>query len=193
MVHHPNSPDPQNATQTPFPWVGLELKRDLNTRAELFLSSCCRMVIPKAVTKSVLWGIDSRHFPTMYQTDDDKAKVDMLYERTIKNRLCASKLFKSAACITHLAFLQASCNNSFSSVIYFVNNNNKAVIKEGGREKRQLALRSSQSNFHSQYFILPFHDMLLWHEVGAKELFCTEIYFLWKKICKIIKYAVLFD
>lgn len=46
-----------------------------------------------------------------------------------KNRLCASKLLKTAACITHLAFLQASCNNFFSCVKYFVNKK-RAVIKK---------------------------------------------------------------
>lgn len=117
----------------------------------------------------------------------------------LKNRLCASKLLKTAACITHLAFLQASCNNFFSCVKYFVNKEKLLLKKkkkmwEGGGWGwgRTLALWSSQSNFHSQYFILPFHYMLLWHEVGAKELF-VQRYIFYEEFVKLLNMLYFFD
>lgn len=87
---------------------------------------------------------------------------------------------------TSFAFLQASCNNFFFCKIFCKQQQKNQFSNRGkerwchGQETRRISARP----------VLPSHHMLLtWSR--CKRPFCTEIYFLWR-ICKIIKYAVIF-
>lgn len=88
---------------------------------------------------------------------------------------------------TSFAFLQASCNNFFFCKIFCKQQQNTRFSNRG---KERWCHGQEPAASPSA----PCHHLATccWHEWSrCKQPFCTEIYFLWR-ICKIIKYAVIF-